>query len=171
VKRSLVLVGLSGSGKTTVGCLVADLLGAPFIDIDQEIERETGRLIDEFFAGEGEAKFRDHERAAVGAALAGEPAIVAPGGGWAAQPGALESAAPALVVYLACTPSVAAQRLANVNDRPLLAGPDRLQRLRELLATREPRYLAADTVVNTDGRTPSEVAGILVQLARKDGGW
>jgi len=167
----VVLVGLSGSGKTTVGRIVADLLDAHFTDIDREIERDTGRSIEELFVGEGEAWFRERERAAVDSALAGEPAVVAPGGGWAAQPGALESAAAALVVYLVCPPSVATQRLTGTVDRPLLAEPDRERRLRELLAVREPRYLEADAIVDTEGKTPSEVAKTVVQLARRDGGW
>lgn len=168
--RSMVLVGLPGSGKSTAGRIAADLLDLPFTDIDREIEKSSGRSVAELFEGEGEAAFRARERTAVRAAVNRGAGVVAPGGGWVAQPGALEDAANALVVYLTCSPAEAAKRLDASTDRPLLAGPDRERQLQELLSVREAHYLAADAVVDTDGKTPREVAEVLAALARNDGG-
>jgi len=83
--RHVVLIGLPGSGKTTVGKLVADALKAPFVDIDATVTRKEGRPIALIFAEKGEGVFREMERVEMEAALAGAPAIIAPGGGWAAR--------------------------------------------------------------------------------------
>ncbi|HYS60296.1 MAG TPA: shikimate kinase, partial [Gemmatimonadales bacterium] len=100
MKRHIVLIGLPGSGKTTVGRLVAERLGAGFVDVDAIIERREGRPITLIFAEKGEAAFREMERKEMETALAAEPAVIAPGGGWAAQPGAIDSAkSHALVIY------------------------------------------------------------------------
>jgi len=85
VKRHVVLIGLPGSGKSTVGRLVAERLGAAFVDIDAIIERREGRPIALIFAEKGEAAFREMERKEMETTLAAEPAVIAPGGGWAAQ--------------------------------------------------------------------------------------
>ena len=92
MKRHIVLVGLPGSGKTTVGRLVAEQLHAGFVDVDAIVERREGRPIALIFAEKGEAAFREMERKEMETALASEPAVIAPGGGWAAQPGAVAAA-------------------------------------------------------------------------------
>src|ERR1041384_5854692 len=90
-RRHLVLVGLPGSGKSTVGRLVAKGLPAPLIDIDQLLVRQMGRPVRQIFGMIGEPGFRQMEREAVRAALAGPPSVIVPGGGWAAQPGEMEA--------------------------------------------------------------------------------
>ena len=84
MKKHIVLIGLPGAGKTTVGKLVADRLQAGFVDIDNVLIRKEGKPISMIFAEKGEPAFRDMERKEVDTALANEPAVIVPGGGWAA---------------------------------------------------------------------------------------
>lgn len=170
-RRHLVLVGLPGAGKSSAGRILAGLLDTALIDLDDTIVRETGRSIPELFAGEGEAAFRELEQAAMLRALAEEPHVIAPGGGWAAQPGSVEAAEPgALLVYLSVTPEVAAARLAEDRDRPLLQG-DPYRRLEQLLHERERFYRRATFEIVTDAMTPNRVAEAAAVLARRYGGW
>jgi shikimate kinase len=172
MKRHVVLVGLPGSGKNAVGRLVAEALHAALVDIDAIIARREGRPITMIFAEQGEAAFREMERKEMDAALAHEPAIIAAGGGWAAQPGAIEGAkAHALVVYLRTSPDTAAQRAGPEGTRPLLMGGDPVVRMRELLKEREASYLKADATVDTDRKTPEQVAGEVTRLAQSRAGW
>ena len=132
--RHLVLVGLPGVGKTTVGRLVAESLNAPLVDIDQILVRQVGRPVDQIFGMMGEPVFRRLEREAVANALEGEPSVIVPGGGWAAQPGQIETAMPlSLIIYLKCTPSTAARRSEQGEPRPLVAGADPVQKMSALL--------------------------------------
>lgn len=167
----MVLIGLPGCGKTAAGSLAASRLGAPFVDLDQLITKEQGRSIERIFAI-GESTFRELERDAMRRVLDGPPGIVSPGGGWAAQPGNLESATgQAVLVYLRVTPGIAAERIGDSAGRPLLAGADPRQRLTELLEARETFYRRAGHSIDTDGRSPELVAETIVTLARKHGGW
>lgn len=173
VKRHIVLVGLPGAGKTTIGRLVAAALGAPFVDLDKAIERRSGKAISQLFAQDGEAAFRELERAAMEAALSTPPSVIAPGGGWAAQPGNLEVAAGrALTVYLRVAPEVAAGRAAPTADsRPLLGGGDVAGRIRELFSARRPFYESCEATVAADPDDPGAVAQEVVNLARSLAGW
>jgi shikimate kinase len=171
--RHLLLVGLSGSGKSTVGQLVADGLGATLFDIDLLLVRQMGMPVSQMFGMLGEPEFRRMERDAVRAAWAAEgPSVIVPGAGWAAQPGQMEACkARSLTFYLQCAPSVAARRLAEGEVRPLLAGVDAEQRLTTQLKEREPFYRLADYEVAAGKRPAAEVAAELIELARRHGGW
>lgn len=174
MKRHLVLIGLPGSGKSTVGQLVAGLLSVPLVDIDAIITRREGRPIALIFAEKGEAAFRAMEQREMDGALAGEPAVIAPGGGWAAQPGALESAREggrAFLIYLKTRPGTAATRAAPSGNRPVLMGEDPGVQMRAILGQRERFYLQAEAQVETDRRTAAAVADEVVRLAREGGGW
>jgi shikimate kinase len=172
MKRHVILIGLPGAGKTTVGALAAVELGTGFVDLDHVIEREQGMSVSEIFALRGEPGFRELEREAAVRVLAGDPQVVAPGGGWSAQPGALESArSRGFIVYLRTEPGVAARRLTEFRSRPLLGGPDPEARVRELLSAREAFYLRADAAVSTDGRLPKDVGRDVAMLARSQAEW
>jgi shikimate kinase len=172
MSRHVVLIGLPGSGKSTVGKLVAESLGAPLVDIDVIVTRKEGRPIAMIFAERGEAPFRTLERAEMETALAGPPSIIAPGGGWAAQEGALDSVQQrGLVVYLKSRPETAATRAAPQGNRPTLMGEDPALQMRQLLREREPFYLKADATVETDRKPVAKVVDEIVRLARTQAGW
>jgi shikimate kinase len=167
--RHLVLLGLPGAGKSTVGPLVAAALGRRFIDLDTDIERREGRSVAAIFASSGEAAFRAAERAVTVELLApgSAPIVLAPGGGW------IEDAAnrsrlgdDAAAVYLRVSEGVALARMGSgVGARPLLAGGDPAARLGELLRRREALYLQAEYTLSSDSMDPVEAASSIVALA------
>ena len=172
VKRQVWLIGLPGAGKTTVGALVALELKTEFVDLDAVIERRRGSSIQQLFERYGERDFRETEREAASFVMGGPPVVVAPGGGWAAQPGAIEQARKTcFVVYLRTEAAEAARRVGDTHGRPLLSGPDREAVMRELLERREPFYVRAEASVATDGLRREDVAREIVKLARSKAGW
>ena len=172
MKRHIVLVGLPGSGKTTVGQLVATRLACTFVDVDAVLARREAKPIALIFAEKGEPAFREMERKEAESALGTPPTVIAPGAGWAAQPGAIAAAKPrAFVVYLRTRPETAAQRAAPEGTRPLLMGEDPVARMRQLLKEREPFYQQAHSQVDTDRQGADQVAIEVVRLAQTSAGW
>ena len=172
VPRHVVLVGLSGSGKSTVGAIAASRLAAPFVDLDARIEQRAGRTIARIFAEDGEAAFRTLEVAAADEVLSGPPSIVAAGGGYFDNAAARRrTLAGALVVYHETAPTIAASRLGPQAGRPLLEGVEPAQRLVEMLERRGHAYHEAHQRVTTDGQTAAQVADQVVALAREKAGW
>jgi shikimate kinase len=153
-----VLIGPPGAGKSTVGPLLAALLGAEFAETDQMVEEAAGKPVSDIFVADGEAAFRHLERAAVARALEQHPGIVALGGGAVMDPQTRERLARHRVVYLQTGFAAAVRRVGLDSPRPLLMVNPRA-RLRELLAERLPVYesLAQITVI-TDDRDPQEIA-------------
>ena len=172
VPRHLVLVGLPGAGKTTVGRLVAGLLKAPFADFDELIEIRAGKTVARLFAEDGEGAFRAIEASLGAELLAGTPSVLSPGGGFLADPANRHRALTSgYVIYLETSPPVAASRVDDGVGRPLLEGPDALARLERLLGQRRAAYLEAHERVTTDGRTAADVARLVAELARAGAGW
>ena len=172
MKRHIVLIGLPGAGKSTVGRLVAERLHAGFVDIDNLLIRKEGKPIAMIFAEKGEQAFREMERKEVAAALGNEPAVIAPGGGWAAQPGALDGArSRGYLVYLKSRAEVAAGRAEPSGTRPVLMGDDPLARMRELYTARDPFYAKADATVLTEAKSAENVAAEVAKLAQTGAGW
>ena len=166
-RRSVVLVGLPGVGKSSVGRRLAARLGLPFLDSDTEIEAAAGLPVPEIFARYGEAHFRDGERRVIARILAGPPAVLATGGGAFsdARTRAAVRGAGALAVWLRCRLPVLVRRVAGRDNRPLFVGRDPVEVLEALLAARARFYAEADLVVDCsdDGpeRTTAEVAGAI----------
>ena len=168
---AVVLIGLPGVGKTAVGRAAAARLAWPFLDLDEEIERREGRSVAALFAERGEAYFRERERALT-VELAGRGRIVlAPGGGWAAQPGLVDLLRPpARIIHLAASPGAAAARMGAARAaRPLLEGEDPGARLAALLAARAPAYARADVVIDTEVIDFDAVVSKVCALARTPG--
>ncbi|HEY0970234.1 MAG TPA: shikimate kinase [Gemmatimonadales bacterium] len=167
----LILVGLPGVGKSTVGAGVAALLGVPFLDLDVELERRAGMSVHEIFRVRGEPHFRRLERDLTAELAGAPPMVLAPGGGWIAQPGvAALLRPPGRIIYLSASPEVVAARMgAGMASRPLLAGSDPAERLAALLAARERDYLSADAVVNTELLDVQQVIHAVGALATTSG--
>lgn len=166
-RRNIVLVGFMGTGKTSTGTSIAEKLGRPFIDMDAEIERREGRSIPDIFAKDGEPRFRELERALVRELAARDGMVISPGGGIVLNPDNIRDfSATGYVVCLRATPEMILQRVGDDPNRPLLQAPDRLARIRELLAKRAPLYDAVPHPVETDGLTPAEVADLVIAAFR-----
>jgi shikimate kinase len=158
--QHLVLVGLMGSGKTTVARIVAERLGRQVIDSDVVIEKATGRTVREIFAEDGEVAFRSYETAALLDALASpEPAVIAAAGGVVLRDenrAALKESS-ARVIWLCATPEVLVERVTSGVHRPLL-DDDPAGTLKRMYETRQPLYReVADAIVLVDNRSPNEV--------------
>lgn len=163
----IALIGLPGSGKTTVGRMLARRLQQPFFDADLEIERRIGCSIRAFFESAGEARFREIEAEVIDALSAEVAGVLSTGGGAVLRP---ENRARlrerCQVVYLHARPEDLARRLRRDTQRPLLQVDDPLKRLRELHAVRDPLYRETAHFVIETGR-PSVamlVSTILMQL-------
>ena len=153
-----VLIGPPGAGKSTVGPLLAALLGAEFTETDAMVEETAGKPVSDIFITDGEPAFRGLERAAVAAALSQHPGIVALGGGAVMDPQTRQRLAGHRVVYLQTGFAAAVRRVGLDSPRPLLIGNPR-GRMRELLAERVGVYEAlAQITVVTDDRDPQEIA-------------
>jgi len=156
---NLALIGFMGTGKTSVGRLVADQLHFDYLDTDDVIQGRTGRIIADIFSTDGEAAFRKMERDLVGELAARTKTVIATGGGLPADPENLASLKThALVVCLWASPEKIWERVKNQTHRPLLQDVDPQQTIRELLAAREPFYRQADVLLNTELRSVREVA-------------
>jgi shikimate kinase len=168
----VVLVGSMCAGKSAVGRIVAGRLGWAFVDLDRLIEEREGRTVREIFADDGEVAFRRAEAEASEAVAPWSRMVLAPGGGWAAHAGRDARADPAtLWVWLRVSPEEVVRRgVAEPGTRPLLAGADPVGDARRLLAEREPHYARADVVVDTEGRTPHDVAAEVEHAVCSRGG-
>lgn len=153
------LVGMPGSGKSTVGPVLAARLGVPFVELDARIEAAAGRSVPEIFADEGEARFREMEAATLVEAAAEDPSVVSCGGGVVLEPAnRVTLRATGVVVFLSVPVDVLRARVVPAADRPLIHEQGDLDRL---LAQREPLYreFAAHVVDGTGD--PDEVAAAI----------
>ncbi len=165
----VLLVGMMGAGKSTVGRIVADRMRRPFRDNDADVERRTGKTVPAIFAERGEAAFRAEERAALCAALAsGVPSVIAIAGGAVLDPESRRRVrSGGIVVWLDAPPYVLAERVGAGAGRPLLE-LDPSGTLRRLDAVRRPVYRdLSDVVIRVGSRTPQAVAEEIVSASRR----
>jgi shikimate kinase len=160
----IFLIGFMGSGKTTVGGLLAKRLGWSFADLDDLIVRSAGLTVAEIFAREGEEGFRRRETEAVRVAAAGRHAVVATGGGAACREENLSlMLTSGRVVALAVSAAEAVRRAGSRSGRPLLDDrADPLAAATALLSARQPFYARAHLQVESDGRTPDEAVNAIL---------
>jgi len=168
---NLALIGFMGAGKTSVGRLVAEQLHFDYLDTDELIVLRTGRSIAEIFKTDGEPAFRALECQAVEQLASLTKTVIATGGGLPVNSANLASLKThALVVCLWASPEKIWERVKNQTHRPLLHDPDPQKKIRDLLAAREQFYKQADVLVNTDIRSPREVAQHVVHQFRLESG-
>ncbi len=159
----LVVVGPPGSGKSTVGVLVAGMLAEPFVDVDDVVEQRAGRSISDIFVDDGEAAFRELEREVCAELLASAPGVVALGGGSVLDPRTEADLDGLLVVFLDVAIADAAKRIGFAQSRPLLAMNPRAA-WTQLMSARRPVYERVATfAVDTAGRSADEVAAAVVE--------
>ena len=165
--RSIVLVGMMGAGKSSVGRRLSQRIGIPFVDADSEIEKAAGMTIPEIFASHGEPDFRAGEARVIARLLEGGPQVLATGGGAFINPHTREGiAAKGISVWLNADFDVLIRRIRRRHDRPLLATEDPAATLRDLLAARTPEYAKADiTVQSRDVPHDRIVDEIIIALA------
>ena len=156
----LWLTGMMGTGKSSIGRLLAERHGLPFYDLDEMIESSAGMSIPELFAAHGEEGFRRMEAAVVVEVASADAGVVATGGGAVLSKENVEAMrASGTIVLLRASPDELERRLAGSDGRPLLPGPNRTARIARLLEAREAAYeRAADVSINTDGFDPSDLA-------------
>lgn len=156
--KNIILIGMMGTGKSTVGRLVADSLGYTLIDLDTEIEKLDGRTIPEMFEADGESYFREAESAALRSVLLRKGIVVASGGGAVLSSENCEAMKQGgWVVALTADAASIVERVRGDDNRPLLAG-DVEERVGRILDERKDKYLFADVMLDTVGRSAEEVA-------------
>jgi len=160
--RTIVLVGLMGSGKSRIGSELAKLLNLPFVDVDREIELASNYTVSEIFERFGEKEFRRGEREVMLRLLSGETKIVASGGGAFIQP-EIKSLIKerAISVWLKANIDTLVKRTSRTTHRPLLQVADPAAKLLQLMEARYPLYAEADITVVSDNQTPQDMARLI----------
>lgn len=158
-----VLIGLPGSGKSTIGRRLAKALNLTMLDTDTAIEETTGRTIADIFATGGETEFRRIEEQVIRSALETHDGVLSLGGGAVTTPGVRAALAGHTVVYLEINAAEGVRRTGGSTVRPLLAGPDRAEKYRALMSERVPLYRRVATMrINTNRRNPGAVVRTIV---------
>jgi shikimate kinase len=158
-----VLIGLPGSGKSTIGRRLAKALNLTLLDTDAAIEETTGRTIADIFATDGEKEFRRIEENVIRSALKSHDGVLSLGGGAVTTPGVREALAGHTVIYLEISASEGVRRTGGATVRPLLAGGDRGEKFKALMSQRVPLYRRVATMrVNTNRRNPGAVVRYIV---------
>ncbi len=155
LQRSIVLVGLMGAGKSSIGRRLGQRQGCPFVDADKEIEKAAGCSIEEIFERHGEAAFRDGERRVIARLLGNPPQVLATGGGAFMDPQTRAAVRErGISVWLRADLDLLVRRTGRRNNRPLLKGKDRRAVLQDLIDQRYPVYAEADVAVDIDDSPP-----------------
>ena len=165
--HNIALIGFMGTGKSSVGRLVADQLHFTFLDTDDVITARAGKPITDIFAQEGETVFRERENRLVEELTHRTRTVISTGGGLPMDPANMASLkSHALVICLWASPEAIWEHVHGQRHRPLLAESDPFEKVRSLLAAREPFYRQADVLVNTEMRSIREVAQQVIHQFR-----
>jgi shikimate kinase len=165
-----VLIGMPGSGKSTIGRRLAKSLGVALLDTDTVIEQTAGRTIPEIFANDGEQGFRRIEEQVIRDTLESHEGVLSLGGGAITSPGVREALSGHTVVYLETSVAEGVRRTSGNTVRPLLAGGDRAEKFKTLMTQRVPLYRRAATIrVNTNRRNPGAVVRYIVSQLENAG--
>lgn len=165
-----VLVGLPGAGKSTIGIALSHRLRWAFLDFDVEIARRAGKSVARIFEEDGEASFRKHEMDLTRELVGTRPMVLAPGGGWVVNEGAVALLRPpSRLIHLRVSPAFALERVQRSRTiRPLLAAPDPAAVMQRLWDVRGPLYDEADFIVNAENLDAKGLTDIVVELAARD---
>jgi shikimate kinase len=166
--NNIALIGFMGTGKTTVGRVLGEMLGYMFADVDQEVESEQGVSIAHIFSELGESYFRLLERDMIKSLSGKRDLIISAGGGAVLDVRNVdEMKRGGLLVCLTAQPEVILRRVQGNSSRPLLQVPDPLARIRELMAARQQFYALADYTIDTSGLTVKETAAQVMAITKK----
>ena len=165
--KNIVLAGFMGTGKTEVGREISRILHMKLIDVDTEIETGQGMAITDIFGTFGEQRFRDIESETIRKTAAMENVIISTGGGAVLREENMSALGEKGMIFcLKAAPETILRRTSGNADRPLLNVEDPLTRIRELLESRRPFYERAGIVIDTEGKTPLQVAEEIVEMFR-----
>ncbi|WP_203413710.1 shikimate kinase [Entomobacter blattae] len=164
MKKPIVIVGLMGAGKTTIGRKLACRLGLPFVDSDQAIEAKSGLDIIEFFEKYGETTFRETESRTIHEILNGEPLVLATGGGAFMNPATRQKIKDsASSIWLRCELSTLLCRVRRRTHRPLLNGQSHRKILKQLISERYPIYAQADITIQSGEQSVKRITDIILE--------
>lgn len=162
--KNIILTGFMGTGKTEVGRILSQKLGYTLVDVDSEIEKEQKLTITEIFKQHGEPRFRDIESDIIKRLSEMENAVISTGGGAVLRQENMDNLRKkGIIVCLTASAETILKRTSNDNSRPLLQVENPLQKIKELLEFRRPYYEKADIMIDTDGKTPIEVAEEIIE--------
>ncbi len=165
--KNVVLIGFMGTGKSSVGKALAKLLGRTWVDIDQMVEKESGKKISEIFEAQGEAAFRKLEKEAVRELSEKDELVITTGGGAVVDVENFEMLQKnAVMIALFASPETVFSRVKDSRHRPLLQTPDVLGEIERLMALRLPTYEKAEYQFKTDGLRPGEVAELILKTVK-----
>ena len=168
--KNIVLVGFMGTGKSSVGELLARMLKRKFVGTDERIEQREKRSITEIFETSGEPYFRKAEKNVIREVASLDGMIIAAGGGAVIDEENVRNLKKnGIIVCLSATPEVICERTGKYKHRPLLNVADSVARIKELLAARAPFYRTADYQIDTSGKSVARVAEEIVSLVGTDG--
>ncbi len=166
---NIVLIGFMGTGKSTIGKLLAKQLDFQFVDVDAGIEQQAGKSITQIFQSEGEGHFRRLETEFAEKLSAEDCQVIATGGGFVLNPQNITVLkSQGFIIALQALPQVIYERIKAEKHRPLLAVSDPLTKISQLLMERADKYQDADLIIDTDGKTPVDIAAeIGVELVKR----
>lgn len=165
MNSNIILIGFMGTGKTTVGKILAQELKMRFVDMDAIIEDRAGKSISQIFTEDGEPYFRNMERQLVQELASGGNQVIAAGGGIVLNPDNItDFSRSGRVICLLASENEILRRVSSSTARPLLEKEDKLQGIKKLMEQRRPLYEAIPDRVNTSGLTPEEVAEVIMLM-------